>query len=174
MSGKSDFVDYEPLRRPRRPNETESEDFPSRKTDAFPDELDSRFSQPVEAELVSATHPQRKTVVNEDRPAPPARVEDVHWTFKRGHGISFAGLFVFTFLVYFRPYEYSPSLMWLSRSALITAIITLLVFVPTQLGLENRITIRTREINLVLLLVVFALLVYTACSRPSTGVGQLC
>jgi putative inorganic carbon (hco3(-)) transporter len=157
MSGKSDFVDYEPLRRPRRPNEKESEDFPApRKTDAFSDELDSRFSQPVEAELVSSTRQQR--IVNEDRPAPPARVEDVHWTFKSGHGISFAGLFVFTFLVYFRPYEYSPSLMWLSRSALITAIITLLVFVPTQLGLENRITIRTREINLVLLLVVFALL----------------
>ncbi|HEV8429174.1 MAG TPA: O-antigen ligase family protein [Pyrinomonadaceae bacterium] len=156
MSGKSDFVDYEPLRRPRRPDESESEDFPARKTDAFSSELESRFDQPSEAEPVPRTHQQPK--VNEARPALAAPTEESRWSFKRGHAISFAGLFMFTFLVYFRPYEYSPSLMWLSRSALVTAIITLVAFVPTQLGLENRITIRPREINMVLLLVVFALL----------------
>jgi O-antigen ligase len=74
------------------------------------------------------------------------------WLLKSGHAFSFAGLFVFTFLVFFRPYEFSPSLLWLSKSALITATVTLLFFIPTQLGLENRITVRTREINLVLLL----------------------
>jgi O-antigen ligase len=74
------------------------------------------------------------------------------WLLKRGHAFSFAGLFIFTFLVFFRPYEFSPSLLWLSKSALITAIVTLLFFVPTQLGLENRITVRTREVNLALLL----------------------
>src|SRR6185503_16037913 len=36
---------------------------------------------------------------------------------KRGHSISYAGLFVFTFILYFRPYEFSPSLSWLSSSA---------------------------------------------------------
>jgi putative inorganic carbon (HCO3(-)) transporter len=142
MSGKSDFVDYEPLRRPRRPEERESEDFPAQKTDP---------------ELASPTRPPAKTVLTEKRPAPPKLLNEPSLTLKRGHAISFAGLFVFTFVVYFRPYEYT-SFAWLSRSALVTAIITLLAFIPTQLGLENKITIRTREINLVLLLVVFALL----------------
>jgi len=158
MSGKSDFVDYEPLRRPRRPNERESEDFPPRNADAFPSELESKFAEPVEVETVPPSRQQPKAHVNGDGSATASRVDESHWALKRGHGISFAGLFVFTFLLFFRPYEYSPSLMWLSRSALITAIITLAVFVPTQLGLENRITVRTREINLVLVLVVLAFL----------------
>ena len=153
MSGKSDFVDYEPLRRPRRPNERESEDFPARKPDEFSSELESKFAEPIEAEIVS---PSRQPSKPRDQPA--TLVHEAHWSLKGGHGISFAGLFVFTFLLFFRPYEYSPSLMWLSRSALVTAIITLAVFVPTQLGLENRITLRTREINLVLVLVVLALI----------------
>lgn len=71
------------------------------------------------------------------------------WLNKRGHLISFAGLFVFTFLVYFRPYELFPSLGWLSKSAFVVALITVAVFVPTQLGLENRITAKPREVKLV-------------------------
>lgn len=155
MSGKSDFVDYEPLRRPRRPNERDSENFPAREADAFPGELESRFADSVEAEIVPPSSQQSKS---ENRPTGATRVADTHWSLKSGHGISFAGLFVFTFLLFFRPYEYSPSLLWLSRSALITAIITLVFFVPTQLGLENRITLRTREINLVLALLGLAFL----------------
>ena len=46
------------------------------------------------------------------------------WTQKRGHAISFAGLFVFTFLVYFRPYELFPTLSWLSKSAMVIALIS--------------------------------------------------
>lgn len=65
-----------------------------------------------------------------------------------GHGLSFAGLFVFTFLVFFRPYELFPSLSWMSKSALIAALATLAVFLPTQLSLENRITAKPREVKL--------------------------
>lgn len=158
MSGKSDFVDYEPLRRPRRPDERESEDFPSPKADTFPSELESRFSQSGETEVVAPSRQPPESPVNETKPVAALPVADSNWKLKRGHTISFAGLFVFTFLLLFRPYEYSPSLMWLSRSALVTAIITLLAYIPTQLGLENRITIRPREINLVLALLVLALL----------------
>ena len=76
------------------------------------------------------------------------------WIAKRGHAVSYAGLFVFTFLVYFRPYELFPSLAWLSKSAFIVALITIAAFIPTQLGLENQITIKPREIKLVLGLLV--------------------
>jgi len=65
---------------------------------------------------------------------------------KSGHRLSFAGLFLFTFLVYFRPYELFPSLSWMSKSALVAALMTLAVFVPTQLALENRLTAKPREV----------------------------
>jgi len=67
---------------------------------------------------------------------------------RRGHTLSYAGIFTFTFLVYFRPYELFPSLAWLSRSALVVAALTLIAFIPAQLGLENRITAKLREVKL--------------------------
>lgn len=80
------------------------------------------------------------------------------WILKRGHAVSFAGLFLFTFVLYFRPYEIFPTHVWLSSIAFWIATFTLIVFIPTQLGLEGNITSRPREVNLVLLLVFTALL----------------
>ena len=90
-----------------------------------------------------------------------------HWTLKRGHSLSYLGLFVFTFLVYFRPYELFPSFAWLSRSALIVAIITLAIFIPTQLGLENSITARPREVKLVLAFLVVGLFSVPLALEPT-------
>lgn len=81
-----------------------------------------------------------------------------NWIHKHGHSVSYAGLFLFTALVYFRPYELIPSLSWLSSSAFWVAVATLLVFVVTQLGLEGKFTARPREVNLALLLLLAGLL----------------
>jgi putative inorganic carbon (HCO3(-)) transporter len=81
-----------------------------------------------------------------------------NWIVKRGHAVSFAGLFLFTFVLFFRPYELFPALAWLNSIAFWLAILTLIVFIPTQLGLEGRITARPREVNFVLLLFLMALL----------------
>jgi len=81
-----------------------------------------------------------------------------NWIHKHGHSLSFAGLFLFTFVVYFRPYEWSSALFWLSSSAFWIAAFTLAIFIPTQLGLENNLTARPREVNLILLLTLMALL----------------
>src|ERR1041385_7047314 len=62
------------------------------------------------------------------------------WSGKRGHSLSFAGVFLFTFLVYFRPYELFPSLAWLSKGALIVALLTLAIFIPTQWGREKKLS----------------------------------
>jgi putative inorganic carbon (HCO3(-)) transporter len=79
-------------------------------------------------------------------------------TLKQGHGLSFAGLFLFTALVYLRPYELSPSLFWLSKVPFWVAVATLAIFVVAQLSLENRLTIRVIEVKLVFGLLVIALL----------------
>ena len=132
MSLKHPPLDYEPLRRTKSLTEDEAgAEFTFRK--------------------------RRFTDVSAELPASP-KAESSGQILKRGHALSFVGLFLFTFLLFFRPYEFSPSLFWLSKGALITAILTLVFFIPTQLGLENRITFRTREINLVLLLAALAMI----------------
>ena len=87
------------------------------------------------------------------RPAPasPARL-------KRGHFFSYVGLFLFTAVLYFRPYELHPSLAGLTSLAYWLAAATLAIFLPTQLALEGNLTARPREVNLVLLLCLCALL----------------
>ncbi|HYE16221.1 MAG TPA: O-antigen ligase family protein [Pyrinomonadaceae bacterium] len=78
---------------------------------------------------------------------------------RRGHALSYAGLFLFTAVVYFRPYELIPALAPLSNwLAFSIAILTLLAYVPAQLGLEGTLTVRPREVNCVLLLCLAGLL----------------
>jgi len=69
---------------------------------------------------------------------------------KRGHVIPFAMLWLFTLLLYARPGEFYPSALTASI-ALIVGLITLALFVPTQLALEGTLTAPLREVNLVLL-----------------------
>jgi len=104
----------------------------------------------IAAVTLSKTQPKSKTrreTTRTEKPGPKRFKE--RWIQKRGHAISFAGLFVFTFLVYFRPYELFPTLSWLSKSAMVVALITIAAFVPAQLGLENRITAKPLEMKLV-------------------------
>jgi O-antigen ligase len=83
-------------------------------------------------------------------PAPSAR-------FKRGHFLSYVGLFLFTVVLYFRPYELHPALAGLTSLAYWLAVATLAVFLATQFALEGNLTARPREVNLVLLLCLCAL-----------------
>jgi O-antigen ligase len=152
MSRKTDPFDYEPLTNTRSSSQTFRDD-------------EFKIQSKRESHLEKRFHGEqsRKSEEVNSEPGTIQQKQEKDSTagrfiFKSGHGVSFAGLYLFTFLLFFRPYEFSPSLMWLSRSALITAIVTLLIFVPTQLGLENRITVRPREVNLVLILVFFGLL----------------
>jgi O-antigen ligase len=77
---------------------------------------------------------------------------------KRGHAISFLGLMLFTAFVYFRPYEFAPGLSFLQSGAKWIAGFTLLVFIPTQMGLEGNLVGNIREVRLILLLALTALL----------------
>lgn len=80
------------------------------------------------------------------------------WSGKRGHALSFAGLFLFTIILYFRPYELISALSSLTSMAFWVAFLTLALFFPTQVSLEGNLTARPREVTLALLLCVTALL----------------
>jgi len=92
---------------------------------------------------------------------------------RHGHTLSYAGIFTFTFLVYFRPYELFPSLAWLSRSALVVAVLTLIAYFPAQLGLENRITANLREVKLAVALALAGVLSIPLAVEPGRAFQSL-
>lgn len=97
-------------------------------------------------------------------PSKPAR----EWPkLRRAHALSFAGLLLFTAVVYFRPQEWVPGLVGFRSIAFWLATLTLAVFLPTQLGLEGTLTARPREVNLVLLLLVAGLLSVPLAIEPA-------
>ncbi|HKR13137.1 MAG TPA: O-antigen ligase family protein [Pyrinomonadaceae bacterium] len=80
------------------------------------------------------------------------------WLRRRGHAISFALLFLFSIVLYLRPYELFPALSGFKQMAFYTGIVTLAAYVASQLATEGNLTARPKEINLALLLLVAALL----------------
>jgi len=80
------------------------------------------------------------------------------WIDRQGHTVTFAGLFIFSVILYFRPYELIPALSSFKTMAFYTGIATLLIYAVTQLSSEGNLTSRPREVNLVLLLSAAALL----------------
>lgn len=69
---------------------------------------------------------------------------------KAGHKFSYAGLFAFTLLLYARPSEFYPSPVTASL-ALVVGLLTLAIFFPSQLALEGNLSAPVREVHLVLI-----------------------
>ena len=105
MTVKHPSLDYEPLRR------TSSKSVAEDTSDEF------HFKKPVnrltpDEEIVQSTSARWKETSVKDS-APPARtskqkseLEPVKekWIHKHGHSVSYAGIFLFTAFVFFRPY----------------------------------------------------------------------
>ena len=133
----SELYDYEPLRRPK-PRASVPEELAPRRSEA----IEERFITANERDVQPLAH--QPTTKKQDSPP--------------GHSLTFAGLFLFCFVLYVRPYEFFPQVPLLQSIALILALATLAVYVPTQLALEGKLTIRPREIKLLTGLLVIALL----------------
>ncbi|HVF50393.1 MAG TPA: O-antigen ligase family protein [Pyrinomonadaceae bacterium] len=86
---------------------------------------------------------------------------------RRGHVLTYVGLFIFTVFLYIRPYEFIPVLEPLSQFAFPIGLCTLLVFFPSQFALEGTFTARPREVNLVLLLALLGLLSIPLAVNPA-------
>src|SRR5947209_10432688 len=149
MRDKSHFTDYEPVTRTRQASLREDE----RATEDWP--------RPYGAETAEdgLTDNHAGAGATEQPPPGSARAEsEPSWVLRRGHALSYLGLFLFTAVLYFRPYELIPALSSFNNMAFVLAVATLLVFFPTQLALEGTLTARPREVNLLLLLCLVALL----------------
>lgn len=90
---------------------------------------------------------------------------------KRGHAFSFALLFLFTLVLYARPAEFYPSAATRSL-ALIIGVITLAMFVVTQLTIDGRLTARPTEVNLAILFLLTALASIPLAIDPVIAWGE--
>lgn len=77
---------------------------------------------------------------------------------RRGHLATFVGLFLFSFILYVRPYEFFPGLSSFTSMAFYCGVVTLAIYAVSQLSIEGNLTARPKEINLVLLFGAAALL----------------
>ena len=90
-----------------------------------------------------------------------------NWIRRRGHTVSFACLFLFSIVLYLRPYELIPALSSLTTMAFYIGIVTLAVYFATQLTLEGNLTARPKEINLIFLIALVALLTMPLADEPA-------
>lgn len=94
-------------------------------------------------------------------------LEAGQWQAKRGHGVTFVLLFLFSIVLYFRPYELIPALSGFKSMAFYVGIVTLTAYFITQLALEGNLTARPREVNMVLLFGIAGLLSIPLAIDPS-------
>jgi probable O-glycosylation ligase (exosortase A-associated) len=142
-------ADYEPVTRSRRTPLLEAEDAVEAQN--WPTRADSSNA----ADDGSGADEAPSSVNKKELP-----------TFlKRGHGLTYAALFLFTVILYARPAEFYPSPLT-NSIAFIVGIITLAVFVPSQIMSEGTPTARPREVNLVLLFCLTGLLSIPLAINP--------
>ena len=173
MAEKPEYLDYDPVTRPRRrggldEEQVESGFKPRASYPQFDTPLQDKVTDSQNTNSSGNSTPKQGTGSLASSQVSASRGREFSSILKRGHALSFAGVFLFTVIVYFRPYELTPALSWLSSSAFWIAVATIAVFLPTQLGLEGNLTTRTREVNLVLLLTLaVALSIPFALSREA-------
>lgn len=90
-----------------------------------------------------------------------------NWLTRNGHGLTYIGLYFFSFLVFFRPYEIIPALGFLSATAFYFALATLLIYLPTQLSAEGNLTAFPTEVKAVLAMMLIALLTMPIAKNPA-------
>ncbi len=95
------------------------------------------------------------------------------WIARNGHGLTFIGLMLFTILLFYRPYEFSGSLLWLNSMVFPVAIGTLAVYAPSQFYLENRPTIWTTEVKLLLAFIGLALITVPISKNPAVSLTEV-
>jgi O-antigen ligase len=153
MAKTTRFLDYEPVTPGRRTPSTSGGDDVERPASREPGPAKGDAKEVVQGVTSTRLH------------SPPNKARGL----LRGHTLSYCGLLIFTIVLYFRPQQYLPGLASVPI-ALIAALITLAAFIPSQLALEGSLTARPREVNLLLLLCVVALLSVPLAVSPGDAI----
>ncbi|MBK8147750.1 MAG: hypothetical protein IPK58_05915 [Acidobacteria bacterium] len=107
---------------------------------------------------------RRKEIKSSDRDRDLLGGEN--WLRRTGHTLSYIGLYLFSILVLFRPYELVPGLGFLSATAFYFAFATLAIYIPTQLATEGNITTFSTEVKAILALTAISILTMPIAKDP--------
>src|ERR1035437_4706920 len=91
------------------------------------------IDEPTTSGTTSAKKKRRK---DKDR----ALLTGERWLARNGHLFTYIGLFLFSIMVLFRPYELFTSLAFLTATAFYFGLATLAIFIPSQLAVEGTLT----------------------------------
>lgn len=139
------------------------------------------FEEKITEKIESAANPtvelayseQQKRAKQEKKIAQDNRLlSGDNWLARNGHAFTYIGLYCFSILVLFRPYELVPALSFLSATAFYFALATLLIYLPTQFVTEGNLTIMTTEVKAVLGLTLIALITMPIAKSPATAWAQ--
>lgn len=148
----------------------------------YEDLLPNRRHQSASAPTEEVWNPRSRSKSEQDPSKLPAEIQlngDVaskeispvsqkeKWVRSHGHTLSFAALFIFSVILYFRPYELIPALSAYRFMAFYSGVITLSIFFLTQVMLEGNLTARPKEVNLALLFGLAALLSIPLAINPA-------
>ncbi len=113
-----------------------------------------------------ATHSQRATRKERKKVRDGKLLAADRWLARHGHFVTYIGLYLFSILVLFRPYELIGALSFLSFTAFYFAVATLLVFLPSQLATEGNLTTFSTEVKAILAMTVLALVTMPIAKDP--------
>lgn len=154
MRNKPEALDYEGVFPPKFSRTRESESAPIEPEVVFTPSGAAALSSSAAPGLSASVIPGK-----EKKPKPTfMEAEAGKWTVQSGHGLTFVCLFIFSVVLYLRPYELIPALSSFKTMAFWVGIVTLSVFAVSQVIAEGNLTARPREVNMVLLMGLAALL----------------
>lgn len=126
-------------------------------------------TEKVEETPLSFAEEQKQRKLKKIQEKDEKLLQSDRWVVRNGHNLTYVGLFLFTLVVYFRPYEWVPGFENFTSIALIFAIATLLIYLPTQLATEGSFTIFTTEVKCLLFIVLWALMTMPIAKDPATS-----
>lgn len=132
------------------------------------DEMSAIFAPEIRSDATrEPDSPQPETA-----PANIPNIDDIaianeNWLARNGHTFTYIGIFLFTLVLYFRPYELVPALSGFQSIALVLALVTLLIYLPTQFTVEGSITALPVEVKCVLFITAWALLAIPLAKSPA-------
>jgi putative inorganic carbon (hco3(-)) transporter len=88
------------------------------------------------------------------------------WLVRNGHAVTFFGLYLFSVMVLYRPYEIVPGLGFLSATAFYFAIVTLAIYFPAQLVTEGNLTMFSTEVKAILAMTLISLVTMPIAKDP--------
>ncbi len=89
------------------------------------------------------------------------------WSELKSHSMTYVGLYLFSILVLFRPYEIIPGLGFLASTAFYFAIATLAIFLPSQIAAEGSLTMFSTEVKAILAITLIAVVTMPIAKDPA-------